>query len=228
MPVSSPRILPEWYKIPEISPNNFLIAIKPIFQALKVEIKSRNSKTDDKFMKTIIMSYYNWSQEDWLKHEHLRNLQKVLEMNMGDFHETLAGYFKGYKNVKVGHVSGCDVIKEDGTEVWEWKNKENTMNHDAKKSVFKKLNDNASNGKKAYLVFVNAWTKMKKQDNFEILSGKEAYKMLSGRESFYTDLMDTLQVIFQNYKTFIELQNALTKKRSLSELMKAMTLADSQ
>jgi hypothetical protein len=96
----------------------------------------------------------------------------------------------------------------------EVKNRDNTMNSDTAKSVIAKLETLANNGFRAILVFINSDKKtlprFKASERITVVSGKQMYAHASGRESFYDDLMKTLEYTFQRYRTYDELKMLLT------------------
>lgn len=132
---------------------------------------------------------------------------------MGDFHEELAGKLPGWKTLKNGDESGCDVMKEDGTEFQEWKNRDNTMNSSSASSVIAKLKKLAAEGKKAVLVEVNCPAgkvcRFGAPPEVEVLNGQQAYARVSGRETFFLDLKSTLAYVFKNFKTFDALMKGI-------------------
>ena len=57
--------------------------------------------------------YTNVTSSRWDELEKARHKQKVLEMNMGKFNESLFGSFDGYYQLQSGHYSSCDVASND-------------------------------------------------------------------------------------------------------------------
>jgi hypothetical protein len=201
---------PAWYLIPEIRFSDYVRCVQGLYEVL--EMKNAPRGEDDVFMKSIIQARTGISDAHWAGMELNRRMEKALTMKMGDFHEELAGKFPGYQTLKNGHGTECDVMKKDGTEIWEWKNRDNTMNHKAAKQTVEVLKKNHAAGMKPFLVFVNC-TKNKPPrfgapECVTVLTGKEAYAYLSNRESFFEDLNKTLAATFAAYRTFSEL-NAL-------------------
>lgn len=196
----------DWYLIPEIDIVDFISAIKPLYKCLEENSYKEDEKSEDKFMKTLLIAKYNWTNEDWINHESVRRKQKVLEMKMGEFHENIMGSFRNYNKLQIGNITSCDIEKIDKTELYEIKNKANTMNSDSRKSVYEKLNVIAKNGIKSYLVFINNWTKISQNNNFTIIDGKSCYHKMSTREDFYDDLMKTLHNVFTKYKSIKDLE----------------------
>jgi hypothetical protein len=201
------RAPPTWYKIPEIPFGKYVECLEGVYKVL--EVKNQTKGEDDLFMKCIMQSYSNISEEQWSTMERSRRNEKALTMKMGDFHEELAGKFKGYKTLKNGDSSECDVIKEDGSEIWEWKNRDNTMNHKHAKQTITVLERHYQAGKTTFLVFVNC--KKKKPPRFgapthiNVLTGRQAYAYLSGRDSFYEDLQGTLLETFKRFQHYQDL-----------------------
>jgi hypothetical protein len=204
--------IPEWYKIPEISFEKYISYVLEIYKNFEDVNKDfiLESNKEDIFLKKIMMSKNNWNDEEWYTYEKNRILQKNLEMKIGYFHENISSSIKGYTKIinetnkdKEPH---CDIINIELNEIFELKNKENTMNSDSKRSVFNKLKMFSLRGMKTYLVYINKWTKKNKiKDNLIILSGKDFYNKISGRDTFYDDFIETVTYTFLHYKNIDEL-----------------------
>ena len=199
----------EWYRIPEISLKNY---IKCLDQLYKVLENKNMPKTDiDPFMQGMLMGVDSITPARWDEIEKVRLKTKNLEMKMGDFHEELMGKFPGWKTLPVGHVTECDVMKDDGTVVLEVKNKANTFNSGGGKDVIRKLTKQLENGVET-VVFVQVNCPGGKVNRFnadpriKVWNGKDTYKFLSGRETFFEDLLKTTNYTFQKFKTYDELK----------------------
>lgn len=192
----------EWYKIAPITLAQFKRCVRPIYQVLEVPV-SRGG-TEDVFLRAVM----NKTDAEWNSILQAERAKKALQMKMGDFHEELAGCFPGYKNLKRGHSTGCDVAREDESEFQEWKNQDNTMNSSSQSAVFGKLTDLAKKGIRATLVLVNGRRKPRAPEGVRVLLGREIYAELSGRESFFDDLESTLAECFRRYPTYSELDAA--------------------
>jgi hypothetical protein len=199
--------LPTWYKIPEINKVSYLSLIKPLYHI--IEGKKVSKSEPDPFAQQAWMSFHNLPVAGW-EYEHKKiQSERAWTMSWGDFHQNLMGLFPGWTNYKRGHVTGCDIGKEDGTCVVEVKNNTNTMNSSSKESVLRKLNKQKELGKRAVLVYINGDIKQSVKDGIEIMSGKTFYKELSGRVTFIDDLLSTTDETFKQYKTFEALKLAL-------------------
>jgi hypothetical protein len=196
-----------WYKIPEITISNFIKCCEPIYKVL--EEKNKSKTLEDPFLKTILCNYY--PSFDWDSAEKARLKQKVLEMKMGDFHEELLGKLPGWETLEQGHESGMDVRKIDESIYIECKNKYNTCNADGLKEVHQKLQKIKNQGKRAIFVQINCpdnkVNKSYSSADAEILTGEQIYTLLSGRNTFYSDLLTTIEYVF---KTFTSIQSLKT------------------
>ncbi len=208
-PVTEPRILPDWYKTPEVTVKDFIACCEPIYKVLEEQNKSKT--VEDPFLKAILSSYM--PDFDWEVAEKARLKQKVLEMKMGNFHEELLGKLPGWETLPVGHKTGMDVRKLDDSVFLEVKNKYNTCNADGLKQVNEKLARLRATGKRAIFVQVNCpdgeVCRSYAPPETEILNGKQIYSLVSGRESFYADLLTTVTHIFAHYETLASLKAAL-------------------
>lgn len=201
-----------WYKIPEISKTDFATCCKDIYKVLEGKHKSKS--TEDPFLKAVMLGNYGMSEEQWRQAELVRLNQKVLEMKMGDFHEEIMGKFPGYETLPTGHSTGCDVMKKDKTEVFEVKNRHNTVKGSDGKHIITLLKNHKDAGMNTIFVQINCPNGIVNRygassSELSIWNGNEIYTYLSGRESFFDDLLLTVQYTFANYKTFDALKLVL-------------------
>jgi hypothetical protein len=201
------KAIPPWYLLREIPFSAYIKALKPIYDVLEHKHKSKGD--DDIFLKSILSSHAGMAQAAWDAAEQQRRYEKALQMKLGDFHEELMGSFPGYVNLPLGHETGCDVMKTDGTEVWEIKNRDNTMNSGSAKTVIDKLIVQKNLGRRAVLVLINCEKKTPPRfgapTSIEVLTGQQAYAQLSGREDFFSDLNKTLAATFSACKEYTQL-----------------------
>lgn len=204
-----PTPLPDWYKTTEVTAKDFIACCEPIYKVLEEQNKSKT--VEDPFLKAILSSYM--PSFDWEVAEKARLKQKVLEMKMGNFHEELLGKLPGWETLPVGHKTGMDVRKLDDSIFLEVKNKYNTCNADGLKQVNDKLNRLRATGKRAIFVQINCpegeVCRSYSTPDTEILNGKQIYTMVSGRETFYSDLLGTVTHVFAHYETLTSLKAAL-------------------
>lgn len=199
----------DWYRIPEISFEAYVKCLKPLYSILE---KKHVSKSDpDIFLKTILASHSGMTVEQWDAAELQRLYEKNLSMKMGDFHEELMGKFPGYETLPVGHKTGTDVRKLDDSAFYEVKNRDNTMNSGAADSVVRKLTKLTEEGKSATLVLVNSEKKklprFKAPPAVQVVNGRQVYAQLSGRDTFYEDLVKTLDETFKRFPTYEALES---------------------
>ena len=195
------------YRIQEVKVKDYIQCLEPLYAVLEKKNKSKSEV--DPFMKTILASHGGMTIEQWDAAEKQRLYEKALSMGMGTFHENLMGKFKDYETLPQGHSTGVDVISEKHNELWEVKNRDNTMNSGSGETVVRKLMKVVEEGKKAILVYVTSEKKklprFKAPESIIILNGRQAYAHLSGRESFYDDLLMTISDTFARFKTYAEL-----------------------
>ena len=173
-----------------------------------LENQHTSKSNEDPFMKAILVGY---SQVDWERSEKARLRQKVLEMKMGDFHEELMGKFPGYETYPNGHPTKCDVGSLDGRTLFEVKNRDNTVKASDGRALVDRLKQLTDIGKRAILVQVNCVkvNRYNADPAVEVWDGQQAYAFLSGRESFFKDLLDTVQYVFSHFATYSELKQSL-------------------
>jgi hypothetical protein len=202
---------PPWYKIQEIKPTDFVSCVKGIYSVLE---KTHQSKTnEDPFIKAVVTGYNNMSDIEWEQAETSRLSQKVLEMKMGDFHEEMMGKIPGYETYKVGHFTGCDVGSLDGKEIYEVKNKNNTTKGSDGKHIIQQLVKLLEAGKHPIFVQINCpngkVNRFNAPKGVDVWNGRTTYHHMTGRDTFFDDLQETVQYVFSNYKTLQELKSAL-------------------
>ena len=100
---------------------------------------------------------------------------------------------------------GCDVKKRDGTEYFEIKNSENTMNYDSAKSVERKLLSTlTTKHSKAYLVLINTKYEdkigLKMDKRINIINGRRYYEILTNDKYFYDKLIKLLNYVGKHFK----------------------------
>ena len=203
-----------WYRIPEIAFKDYVACLKGIYTVLEGTHKSKGC--DDVFMRAILVAHSGMSAAAWAAAEEHRRYEKALSMKMGDFHEELAGKFPGYKTLTNGHETGADVLKLDGTEIWEWKNRDNTMKGSDALPLIERLAAIAkAKGMKAFLVYANCEKKTVPRHGaseslaITIFNGRQAYEYLSKRPTFFDDLQATLAHTFATYHTYASLLAAI-------------------
>ena len=79
----------------------------------------------DPFAALFEMSGFEIEYDTWIKSETTRQAQKTLQNHIGDFHQNILGYSKGWTNMKVGNV--IDLVSEENKTIAEVKNKYNTI-----------------------------------------------------------------------------------------------------
>lgn len=191
-----------WYKIaPEVTFESYKKCVKPIYQCLSKPVPKHDT---DPFVNSVVCAVTN------IKHmEVYVQAHKMITMKMGDFHESIAGSIDGYRKLPIGNPSGCDIEKEDLTEVFELKNRANTMNSSSASSVIDKLIKAHNEGKKAHLVLINcegSVPRFKAPDYIEVWNGRKFYTHITGSETFFDRLEETLRYTMENFKTFEEIE----------------------
>jgi hypothetical protein len=219
------------YRIPEIPIGKYFYSIKRLYELIEGEEKQYNTY-DDIFAKHIFFSQTGANEDGWRIFYKEFKFQNGLYAKLGDFHEELAGKLPGYRNLPQGHWSGLDVIKDDRTEIYEFKNS-TKVTTETLTTVYQKFKTILDNGKikMCILVCVNVpdgWKKPKpiihKRDGsvvidltgpeyagrVHIASGREAYAHMSGSGDFFDRLLQTIALTFRE-KTFKELLNRTSR-----------------
>lgn len=194
-------------KIPEVPQKTLVPLLKPFYDILEGRKVSKSEP--DRFAEQCWMSYHGLSKEDWERQHKIIQINKAWTMSWGNFHQSLMGSFPGWEDLKTGHETKCDIWKQDKTCVAEVKNNKNTMNSGGNESVMKKLKAQVALGRRTVLVVVNGDIPHVVVDGVEKMNGKDFYAELSGRETFFEDLLSTLKEIFATFKTYEQLKKSL-------------------
>ncbi len=181
------------YTIVEIPVPVYARLIKPVFDAKNTHAKQ---KIHDPFLGSVMGEC---------------PLTTNVSQKLGSFHEKLLASFEGYVPIK-----GLDIMSVDGKEVFEVKNRSNTMNSksvDGLQRTFDKYT-----GCKKYLIQINGGSPRHGLSNdIIILTGKDAYTKFSKSSTFYTRLLETFDETFK-FKTFEEFAQSLYQLHMLSRL----------
>ena len=163
------------YFIPEIDIKDYYYCTQRLFKLIEHDIKDYGNY-DDVFMKNIFLAQTGADESTWAQFEKQRRFQGALSARLGDFHEELAGKLPGYRTLHEKHWSGLDVIKEDRSEFYEFKNRAN-VSTDVLTTVYKKFKKLLDEGKTQHCILVHmnvpeGWTPsepIKRKQNGEIV-----------------------------------------------------------
>ena len=167
----------------------------------------------DPFAALFEMSGFEIDYDTWLKSETTRQAQKTLQNHIGDFHQNILGYSKGWTNMKVGNV--IDLVSENNKAIAEIKNKYNTISGGKLSDLYYSLDKLVSpkssiyKGYTAYYVAVipkkgerfnkpftpsdkDKGEKCPVNEHIREIDGASFYSLVTGSESALEDLFDVL------------------------------------
>lgn len=189
--------------------------------------KFYNNKIDT-FKLTFDSKFNNLNEKTVIETEILRQIDKSINNSIGTFHEEVLGGIEGYEK---GNLSGFDIKATDDTLFADIKNKHNTMNSSAAESLFQKLAHYANTYKSANCYWVQILAKGSFNEKWfgEIngkeyshsrvykISGDQFYYLLTGKETAFFELYQTLPSAIQD---FLSEQEELTasENSALSEI----------
>lgn len=164
----------------------------------------------DTFKLTFDAKFNELSEEDLIKLELSRQIDKSVNNAIGTFHEEVLGGIKDYVN---GKLDGYDIKAVDDTLFAEIKNKHNTMNSSSAESAFQKLARFADDNKnaKCYLVQILAKKSFEKKweaiingkeyshSRVYIISGDRFYTLLTGKTNAFYDLYKILPMAIDDF-----------------------------
>ena len=189
-----------------VSDEHLLKCISNLFQSY-LEAKREFTKTKfyknkvDTFKLTFDSNFNDISEEDLIKLEMARQIDKSVNNAIGTFHEEILGGIEGYSS---GKLSGYDVKADDDSIFAEIKNKHNTMNSSSAESAFQKLARYADDNRQAKCYLVQILAKKSFVKKWEgIINGKEyshsRVYMISG-DKFYALLTNDETAFYKLYK----------------------------
>jgi len=181
---------------------------------------------------TSFLSELNIKQ--WIADEAKRQIQKTLTNALGDFHQTILGSVNGWTNLRTGHSTGLDLMKDDKTVFAEIKNKFNTLTGARQDSVFNLLQDTANKNPKAtcYLVHIirdkkqpydKEWVFKARKKRYaharvRLISGDKFYNLVAGDGSL-SQLLEVLPTVINSHLSNDE-------KITMGEIEAVQELAD--
>lgn len=202
--------------------------------------KFYNNKVDI-FKLTFDSKFNELSEEELLKLEMSRQIDKSVNNAIGTFHEEVLGGVKGYSS---GRSLGYDLKADDGSLFAEIKNKHNTMNSSSAESAFQKLARFADDNKnsKCYLVqilakksFTKNWAgiingKEYSHSRVYIISGDHFYKLVTGKEKALFDLYKSLPKAINDFLKTVSAEeleeNSIISEISKNSKMNKRTILD--
>lgn len=184
----------------------------------KSYLKAKANVSKKKFYKnkidtiklTFDAKFNNLDEENLIKTEINRQIDKSINNSIGTFHEEILDGIEGFE---MGNLSGFDIKATDDTLFADIKNKHNTMNSSSAESLFQKLANYADTYKKAKCYWVQVLAKNSFNEKWygEIngkeyshsrvykISGDQFYKLLSGKENALFELYQVLPQAISDY-----------------------------
>jgi hypothetical protein len=192
--------------------------------------KFYNNKVDI-FKLTFDSRFNELSEEELIKLEMSRQIDKSVNNAIGTFHEEVLGGVEGFSS---GRFLGYDLKANDDSLFAEIKNKHNTMNSSSAESAFQKLARFADDNKnsKCYLVqilakksFCKKWEaiingKEYSHSRVYIISGDQFYALVTGKENALYNLYKSLPKAVSDFLRSIS-EEKLNENNILSEISKS-------
>jgi len=217
-----------------ISDEHLLKCIETLYYAYN---RAKNNVSKKVFYKnkidTIKMtfdSFFNGiSEEELIKSEILRQIDKTINNHIGSFHENILGGVEGYE---VGNLSGFDIKASDNSLFADIKNKHNTMNSSSAEALFQKLARYANDYKQAKCYWVQIlakgsfdelWTgdingKEYSHSRVYKISGDRFYAKLTGQEDAFVMLFKALPTAIRDFLASVKKEKAEYENSALEEI----------
>ncbi|MCX2681032.1 Eco47II family restriction endonuclease [Galbibacter sp. EGI 63066] len=182
----------------------------------------------DTFKLTFDSKFNELSEEELIKLEMSRQIDKSVNNAIGTFHEEILGGIDGYSS---GKLSGYDIKADDNTLFAEIKNKHNTMNSSSAESAFQKLARYADDNRQAkcYLVqilakksFLKKWEGIINRKEYShsrvfMISGDKFYGLLTGDNNAFYKLYKALPIAVNDFLKTID-KNSANKNTILNDI----------
>lgn len=171
------------------------------------------TKYPDLFLEAIFFSLR--SQDDIHKRRH------VVSMKLGDFHCHVASLFPGFiceerfKQNKKNAKRRFDLVNHDLKIVIEMQNNYHTKPQSSKKATEGDLNNLTENYNKYVCIVNNATHNCHFQNGIRYISGQYMYEMVTGKPSFFNDLLTTITNLFQRFSTKRDFVEEVKRRKSL-------------
>ncbi len=173
----------------------------------EVTVDGFTSNKIDVISMRVVSQFAGRDEKTLIEAETVRQAEKTFGNAVGTFHEELMGGLPGIKNYPVGH--GYDLKADDNSIFAEVKNKYNTMNSGASKSVFERLVGFAGSYPAAtcYLVQIIAqrsrddiWVVGGKQHaRVRVISADRFYASVTGQRDAFAQLYRVLPTVIHDY-----------------------------
>lgn len=193
---------------------------------LKIANESQK-KAEKKFGKNVIdpfsaifeISGFEINYSKWIENETTRQAQKTLQNHIGDFHQNILGYSRGWQNMKVGKV--IDLFSAENKIIAEVKNKFNTISGGKLSDLYYSLDGLVSPKSSIYKGFTSYYVaiipkkkgrynkpftpsdkgkgaKCPLNENIREIDGASFYSLVTGDENALENLFDVLpDVIYE-------------------------------
>ncbi len=190
----------------------------------------------DTFKLTFDSLFSEMKEEDIIKSEILRQVDKSINNSIGTFHEEILGGVEGYEK---GNLSGFDIKAIDNTLFADIKNKHNTMNSSAAESLFQKLRGYADQYKTSNCYWVQILAKKSFNEKWSgdingkeyshsrvfKISGDKFYALLTGQDDALYQLYRVLPKVIGDYMALNTKSSSAASNSVLDELMSGVELS---
>lgn len=106
-------------------------------EALEARRRDFGRNVIDPFAAMFEMAGFGLDHDSWVRNELMRQAQKTLQNQVGEFHQRILGSVKGWENMNTGAV--IDLLSEEQKVVAEVKNKYNTLSGGKRSDQYENL-----------------------------------------------------------------------------------------
>lgn len=217
-----------------ISDTHFLACISTLHKSYlkaKSDITKRNFYANkvDTVKLTFDAKFNGVDEEQLIKAEILRQIDKSVNNSIGTFHEQILGGIEGFE---IGKFSGFDIKAKDNTLFADIKNKHNTMNSSAAESLFQKLARYADSYKQAKCYWVQIlangsfnehWAGIINRKEYSHsrvykISGDQFYALITKQDDAFFQLYKALPIAIADYLNSIDESESLFTNSALDEI----------
>lgn len=106
-------------------------------EALEAKRRDFGENVIDPFAAMFEMAGFGLDHDSWVRNELMRQAQKTLQNQVGEFHQRILGSVKGWENMNTGVV--IDLASEENKVIAEVKNKYNTLSGGKRSDQYENL-----------------------------------------------------------------------------------------
>lgn len=171
-----------------------------------LNMEKLQSQIIDPFKMVFDIYNYEYTANNWIFNEKIRQDDKTVNNTIGEFHQKLLGKVDGWIDLGIGDSTKVDLKNEDETKFIEIKNKHNTVNAGSKDKVRDNLETIVEKYREAKAYWAYIITKKKPEvavwkysnypvnDRIKVVNGRCVYQLVTGKPNALDEVWESLPV----------------------------------